>query len=128
MPNVHHLLPKLKALRLGGVIDTLTVRVGQAEQEHLGYLQFLELLLEDEITRREQRGLALRLMQAHFEEPKTLKEFDFAFNPKIPAHKIHDLSTCHFVAAGESVIVCGPVGTGKSHIIQATGHCACRQG
>ncbi len=128
MPNLHHLLPKLKRLRLGGVLDTLTVRLGQAEQEHLGYLQFLELLLEDEITRREQRGLALRLAQAHFEELKTLEEFDFAFNPKTPAQKIHDLASCHFVTAGESVIVCGPVGTGKSHIIQAIGHCACRQG
>ena len=128
MPNVHHLQPKLKSLRLGGVLDTLTVRVGQAEQQHLGYLQFLELLLEDELTRREQRGLALRLAQAHFEETKTLEEFDFAFNSKIPVQKIHDLATCHFVAAGESVIVCGPVGTGKSHLIQAIGHCACRQG
>jgi len=87
------------------MLDSLEVRLHQAEESHLGYLQFLELLLEDEITRREQRGLAIRLMQAHFEERKTLEEFDFGFNPKIPAPKLHDLAACHFVAAGESVIL-----------------------
>jgi DNA replication protein DnaC len=128
MANVHHLQTTLKKLRLGGMLDTLEPRLQQADQERLGYLQFLELMLEDEIARREQRGLALRIAQAHFEEIKTLEEFDFSFNPKIPAQKIRDLATCRFLAAGESVIVCGPVGTGKSHILQAIGHCACRQG
>jgi DNA replication protein DnaC len=128
MARVHHLQPKLKRLRLGGMLDTLEVRMHQAEQAKLGYLQFLELMLEDEITRREQKGLAYRIAQAHFEEVKTLEEFDFRFNPKIPAQKIHGLATCHFIEAGESVIVCGPVGTGKIHIAQGIGHNACRLG
>jgi DNA replication protein DnaC len=128
MVSTHHLQAKLKRLRLGGMLDTLPVRAEQAQQQQLGYLQFLELMLEDEITRREQKGLAWRVAQAHFEEVKTLEEFDFAFNPKTPAAKIHDLAAGHFIEAGESVIVCGPVGTGKSHIVQAIGHCACRLG
>ena len=128
MVSTHHLQAKLKRLRLGGMLDTLPVRVDQAQQHQLGHLEFLELMLEDEITRREQKGLAYRVAQAHFEEVKTLEEFDFAFNPKTPVSKIRDLAACHFIEAGESVIVCGPVGTGKSHILQAIGHCACRIG
>lgn len=128
MVKVHHLQSKLKSLRLGGVLDTLELRLDQAQKERLGYLQFLELLLEDEINRRSQRGLASRVAKARFEEVKTLEEFDFGFNPKTPAQKIRDLATCNFLEAGESVIVCGPVGTGKSHIIQAIGHSACRLG
>ncbi len=128
MVQVHHLQSKLKTLRLGGMLDTLELRLEQADQQRLGYLQFLELMLEDEITRRDQRSLTLRITQAHFEEIKTLEEFDFTFNPKIPAPKIRELATCRFVAAGESVIICGPVGTGKTHVCQALGHAACRLG
>jgi len=128
MVKVHHLQSTLKALRLGGMMDTLEIRLDQVEKEKLGYLQFLELMLEDEINRRAGRVLASRIEKARFEEVKTLEEFDFAFNPKVPAQRIRDLATCRFVEAGESVIVCGPVGTGKSHIIQALGHCACRMG
>ena len=113
MVKVHHLQSKLKSLRLGGMLDTLELRLDQAQKDHLGYLQFLELMLEDEINRRSQRVLASRIAKAHFEEIKTLEEFDFGFNPKIPAQKIRDLATCNFLEAGESVIVCGPVGTGK---------------
>jgi len=128
MVQIHHLHSKLKRLRLGGMLDTLELRLLQADQQRLSHLQFLELTLEDEIARRDQRGLALRIALAHFEEIKTLEEFDFNFNPQIPAHKIHDLATGRFIAAGESVIVCGPVGTGKSHVSQALGHAACRLG
>jgi hypothetical protein len=80
MVQVHHLQSKLKKLRLGGMLDTLELRLEQADQQRLGYLQFLELMLEDEITRRDQRSLTLRIAQAHFEEIKTLEEFDFTFN------------------------------------------------
>jgi DNA replication protein DnaC len=128
MVKMHHLQTKLKTLRLGGMLDTLELRLAQVQDEQLGYLQFLELLLEDEIVRRSQRSVASRIAKAHFEETKTLEEFDFRFNPKIPAQKIRDLAACHFVAAGESVIICGPVGTGKSHLLQALGLSACQMG
>ena len=50
----------------------------------LGHLEFLELMLEDEMGRRQGRSLQARINRAHFDEVKTLAEFDFTFNPKIP--------------------------------------------
>lgn len=126
--RTHQLANKLKALRLGGILDTLELRLKQAQESELGYLEFFELLLEDELARRDQNALARRLKKAGFAEVKTLADFDFKFNPKIPAATIRDLATCGFVARKESVILCGPVGVGKSHIAQALGYAACQQG
>ena len=102
MLKSNQLQSHLKALRLGGMLDTLQLRLDQAQQIKLGYLEFLAMLLEDEIARRAQRGLANRIAKAHFEEQKTLEDFDFDFNPKIPAQKIRDLATGRFIEVEDS--------------------------
>jgi DNA replication protein DnaC len=104
MTKLHHLESKLKALKLGGMLDTLELRLDQARKNRLGYVEFLELLLEDEVQRRANKSLAARIAKARFEE------VSFDFNPKIPAPQIRDLATCQFVERKESVIICGPVG------------------
>jgi len=119
---------KLKTLRLGGMLHTLELRRAQAEDQRLGHVEFLALLLDDEIDRRQSKMLALRLHRARFEEEKTLEEFDFSFNPQIPAEQLRNLATCGFVERRESVLLCGPVGVGKTHAAQALGHAACRAG
>ena len=128
MSNVHHLQSKLKTLKLGGMLDTLDLRLGQAQQEHLGYSEFLEMLIEDELQRRTNKRLITRVTRARFEEVKTFEAFDFTFNPKIPAQQIRDLATCQFIERKEWALFIGPVGVGKSHTVQALGHQACRMG
>lgn len=123
-----HLQTKLRSLRLGGMLETLDLRLDQAQQERLGYLEFMESLLEDEISRRGAKSLASRIAKAHFEEQKTLEDFDWSFNPKLPAAHIRDLAVGQFIARRESILLCGPVGVGKTFIAQALGHQACRLG
>ncbi len=128
MIHAHQLTSKLKALRLGGMLDTLELRLQQAQQGQGGYLEFLESLLEDEISRRDNKALSLRMQRARFDGVRTLAEFDFTFNPKIPAPQIRDLARGGYIVADQSIIICGPVGVGKSHIAQGLGHAACQQG
>lgn len=78
----------LRALKLSGMLETLDARLGQARSGQLGHLEFLQVLCQDEIARREQVGMARRLRRARFEEQVTLEGFDFAANPKLPAAQI----------------------------------------
>lgn len=124
----HQLEEQLKVLRLGGFLQTLELRLQQVQGSSLGYIEFLQLLVQDEIERREAKKLNLRLSRASFEEEKTLEGFDFSFNPKLNAKLVRDLGNCSFIEKKEHVLLYGSAGVGKSHIAQALGHQACRMG
>jgi DNA replication protein DnaC len=124
----HHLMGQLKTLRLGGFLETLELRLTQAREEDYDHLMFLQLMVQDEIERREAKKLAQRLSRASFEEQKTLEGFDFSFNPKIKRALITNLATCIFIERKEHILIYGPAGVGKTHLAQAIGHEACRKG
>jgi DNA replication protein DnaC len=84
MTGTEQLTSTLKKLRLSGILETLDLRSRQATDDHLSHSQFLYRLLCDEVERRDSRQLDQRLRRANFESLKTLEDFDWRFNLKLP--------------------------------------------
>lgn len=124
----HQLTPHLKHLRLSGVLETLDARQRQAIDGKWSYIEFLERLLEDEVERRAQKQLQLRLRRAALNTTKTLETFDFTFNPNINRQQVLALAACDYIREKRNALICGPTGVGKTHLVEALGQEACRQG
>lgn len=128
MHPIPELTPLLKQLRLSGILDSLEARNREAIDRKLAFTDFLSLLIHDEVARREQKKLDLRLRRANFRGQKTLEGFDFDRLPTLNRAAVHDLATCRFIEEKVAVLIVGPCGTGKSHLAQSLGHAAARHG
>jgi DNA replication protein DnaC len=117
--SVHPLLPKLRQLKLSGMLQTLDLRADQAVERQLSPLEFLALLLDDELERRSQQHLVHSLALSGCDGLKTLTLFDFLAAPGVNRTLIQDLSTCAFIPRHENLLLCGPTGVGKSHLANA---------
>lgn len=120
--------PLLKSLKLSAIAEHLTQRNQEAIASKMSFMEFLNLVLQDEVMRREQSKFDRLLKKSGIKSGKTLEQFDFSFNPNINQQQIKDLAQCQFVDEKVSVLIVGPCGTGKSHLAQALGHCAIRRG
>jgi DNA replication protein DnaC len=88
----------------------------------------LELVLQDEIDRRDQSNLQLRLKRACFTEEFTLESFDWDAPVSFDRNRIRDLFGLSFLQRKQDVLFMGPVGVGKTFLASALGHAACRAG
>jgi DNA replication protein DnaC len=128
MELTHQLMPLLRTLRLSGLVESIEVRNRQAIEQKHSYVEFLTTLVQDEVERRAQSKLRLRLRRANFDVTKTLEGFDFSFNPKLNKTQVFDLGTCQWIERHENCLLYGPTGVGKTHLAQALAHEACRRG
>ena len=103
----------LRELRLGGMAETLEVRLQEASSSNLTHLEFLELILADESLVRGDRRIDRGVRRASFRDVRRLEDFDFSFNKSIERTKIFDLASGHFLRHAKDVLMCGPPGTGK---------------
>ncbi len=118
----------LRKLRLSGLAQSLEIRIQEAASHDLDHMEFLELILQDELAIRADRQLERRIKAASFREKRTIDDFDFAFNPSINKKQVFELATCKFIREAADLLLLGPPGTGKSHIAQAIGYQAIKCG
>ena len=128
MEDKHHLEQNLRQLKLPGILENLDLRLKEAQENQIGYMEFLTLVIQDQMDQRNANTFQKNLKAARFGQIKTMEDFDFLFNKDaINAKKIRDLATCRFIDMKEPVIIAGPPGIGKTHIAKALGHEAVRR-
>ncbi|GAB2457342.1 hypothetical protein GCM10027062_41700 [Nocardioides hungaricus] len=116
------LIKTLKALKLGQMSQTLPERLALARQQKMSHAGFLELVLADEIARRESRSAMLRARAAGLEPVMRLDAWDELDDLTYDRELLADLSTLRFTEAGNGMLILGPVGVGKTHLASALGH------
>lgn len=122
------LTQQLKRLRLKGFLETLEMRFEQATKQNMAHHDFLELVLQDEVQRREVQHIAKRLQSARFENHQGFEEMVLEHYPAKAQKIIRNLQNNQYLTCHQHVIVMGPTGTGKTHLAQALGNLACRKG
>ena len=123
--------PELKALlrrvKLGRTLDTLPERLALAKTRSLGHAEFLELVLADEVTRRDTSSAALRARVAGLDPSMCLELWDDSAAVTYDHAMWDELCSLRFVDAGHNVVIMGPVGVGKTFLATALGHAAVRR-
>lgn len=117
----------LKALKLGQMTQTLPERLALARQRKMGHAAFLQLILADEVTRRESRSAMLRARTAGLDPSMRLESWDELDDLTYDRELLSDLTSLRFTEAGNGVLILGPVGVGKTHLATALGHTAIRR-
>ena len=116
----------LRAVKLGQLLPTLPERLTLARAHHLSHAQFLELILSDEVTRRDATSAARRARAAGLDAAMRLDRFDDTAKITYDRAVLDELFSLRFVADATNAIIMGPVGVGKTFLATALGHAAVR--
>jgi DNA replication protein DnaC len=123
--------PELKALlrrvKLGRCLDTLPERLALAQTGGMGHAEFLELVLADEVTRRETTSADIRARAAGLDPSMRLDLWDDTAKVSFDRAIWNELVSLRFVESGHNAVIMGPVGVGKTFLATALGHIAVRR-
>jgi DNA replication protein DnaC len=126
MNSTNDLMPLLKRLKLGTILPTLPERLALARREQLDHAAFLQILLADEVARRDHARLERQVQAAGFEDVCRLEDFDWSAHITVDKRLLDAAFALHFLQRHEHVLFVGPVGVGKTFLAQALGYAALR--
>jgi DNA replication protein DnaC len=121
-------LEHLGRLRLGRVAEQLDALLSDAARSEPTYMDFLDVILREEVSAKQRKRVAMGIQIAHFPTVKTLDDFDFKFQPSVDQKLVRELALGHYIAQAENVLVFGPPGVGKTHLAIALGRAAVEAG
>lgn len=107
---------------------TLPERIALSRRDQLDYASFLEIILSDEVNRRADRRMELRIRAAGFEETCRLEDFDWSAAITLDRRLLDAVFSMEFLSWHEHVLLVGPAGVGKTFLAQALGFSAIRAG
>ncbi len=116
MNNLETVKNKCRAMGFNSIHQGLDELLRTADESQLSYLQFVDLLLEQELQRRRQKRIHYNLSRAGFPLMKRLDEFDFSFQTTVSKKQIQALLDFSFIDNRENVVFIGPPGVGKTHL------------
>lgn len=125
---MNQLKKKIQHLKLSGIVKSLESRNTYAIEHSLSYIDFLELLIEDEYASRRSNSYIKRLNKSKLDTFKTIDSYDFTYQPELNKKEILDLASCRFVQENKNIIFMGNPGVGKTHLANALGIEALKQG
>ncbi len=126
-PQLDRLESHLAKLKLYHTRERLAGLLEDASKKDLAYTDFLEEILNHEVTAKTDKNVQMRTRMARLPYIKTLEGFDFSFQPSIDARQIRELSNGRYLSQAENVILVGPPGVGKTHLAVALGVKAIQQ-
>jgi DNA replication protein DnaC len=117
----------LRSLKLGQMLDTLPDRLVLARQQKMAHADFLQLVLADEVTRRDAKSASLRSRAAGLDAGMRIDTWDESAAIRYDRQLWNELVSLRFLDAQHGALILGPVGVGKTHLACALGHIAIRR-
>jgi len=117
----------LKSLKLGQMLDTLPDRLALARQQKMAHADFLQLVLADEVSRREAKSASLRARAAGLDPQMRIDTWDESAAVSYDRQLWNELVSLRFLDGPHGGLILGPVGVGKTHLACTLGHIAVRR-